>query len=221
MALRQLALAAATALGVGTAASLTSSPSVSHAAFFRGGSSSPAPAPVPAPANASGGARNIVIAVDHSNGSVNALDWAIQNHLRKEDKITLLHVESPTDLIAAPGVYAALSDVTLSKEALEKLKKEQEEKQAAADEKLRENLCGRCDTVKLACSLKVVRDADARERIVSEVETVNADALILGSRGMGPLNRLLLGSVSDYCVHHAPCPVIVVRSPASKQQQQQ
>ncbi|MEO0852877.1 MAG: universal stress protein [Cyanobacteria bacterium J06648_11] len=37
------------------------------------------------------------------------------------------------------------------------------------------------------------------------------DILAIGSRGLGTMERLLLGSVSDYVVHHAPCPVLVVR----------
>lgn len=39
-----------------------------------------------------------------------------------------------------------------------------------------------------------------------------ADLLVLGSRGHNPLTSLLLGSTSDYCAHHATCPVMIVRS---------
>ena len=39
-----------------------------------------------------------------------------------------------------------------------------------------------------------------------------ADLLVVGSRGHGAVIGALLGSVSQYCVHHAPCPVVVVRS---------
>jgi nucleotide-binding universal stress UspA family protein len=38
-----------------------------------------------------------------------------------------------------------------------------------------------------------------------------ADLLVVGKRGHGGFSGALLGSVSQYCVLHAPCPVLVVR----------
>lgn len=49
-------------------------------------------------------------------------------------------------------------------------------------------------------------------RIVETAETINADLIIIGSHGYKSWERLLLGSVSDSVVHHAPCSVMVVRS---------
>src|SRR4029079_16473444 len=55
------------------------------------------------------------------------------------------------------------------------------------------------------------------EVIVDEAEHWVADLIIMGSRGLGMWNRLLLGSVSNAVVHHAKCSVEVVRTPQQKQ----
>ena len=41
---------------------------------------------------------------------------------------------------------------------------------------------------------------------------LGADLLVVGARGHGQFHRILLGSVCDYVVHHAPCGVMVVKS---------
>ncbi len=46
--------------------------------------------------------------------------------------------------------------------------------------------------------------------LVAEAEAVDADLLVVGSRGLGGLRELLLGSVSHACCQHARCPVLVV-----------
>jgi nucleotide-binding universal stress UspA family protein len=47
--------------------------------------------------------------------------------------------------------------------------------------------------------------------IVALAEELGADLIVMGSRGLGGVRRVLVGSVSDSVVRHAHCPVLVVR----------
>ena len=56
-----------------------------------------------------------------------------------------------------------------------------------------------------------VVDGDAREEIVRMAEEWPAELVVVGARGLTPIKRALLGSVSTTVVRHAHCPVLVVR----------
>jgi nucleotide-binding universal stress UspA family protein len=47
--------------------------------------------------------------------------------------------------------------------------------------------------------------------IVELADKLSAGLIVVGSRGLGPLRRVLMGSVSDSVVRHAHCPVLMVR----------
>lgn len=51
------------------------------------------------------------------------------------------------------------------------------------------------------------------ETICNVAHSWNADLIIMGRRGRTGLSELILGSVSNYVLHHAPCSVVTVQSP--------
>jgi nucleotide-binding universal stress UspA family protein len=55
----------------------------------------------------------------------------------------------------------------------------------------------------------VVREGAPTGVLLEEAQ--DAELLVVGSRGLGGFRGLLLGSVSQQCAHHAPCPVVIVR----------
>jgi nucleotide-binding universal stress UspA family protein len=56
-----------------------------------------------------------------------------------------------------------------------------------------------------------LRMGDPNKEILRTAEGLDVGVIVIGSRGQGAVSRLLLGSVSDYVVRHAHCPVFVVR----------
>jgi nucleotide-binding universal stress UspA family protein len=54
-------------------------------------------------------------------------------------------------------------------------------------------------------------EGDAAESIIRVAMTHNSDVIVMGSRGLGRLSGLILGSTSQKVVAHAPCPVLIVR----------
>ncbi|MDH3240966.1 MAG: universal stress protein [Alphaproteobacteria bacterium] len=51
----------------------------------------------------------------------------------------------------------------------------------------------------------------AAERIIEEAEHAKADLIVLGSRGLGEVGGLVLGSVSHKVIQHATCPCLTVK----------
>lgn len=57
----------------------------------------------------------------------------------------------------------------------------------------------------------IIELGDAGSTICEVAGRTGADVIVVGSHGHGWLQRALIGSVSTHVLHHAPCPVLVVR----------
>jgi len=76
-------------------------------------------------------------------------------------------------------------------------------------------------TEAIASTCMIDTDVEVRPRVVEGragpvlVEAAEgADLLVVGNRGHGGLAEALLGSVGQFCVHNAPCPVVIMRGKA-------
>jgi len=58
----------------------------------------------------------------------------------------------------------------------------------------------------------LVWEGEPGPAIIEAAEAENADILVVGTRGRSRVERMVLGSVSDHVVRHAPCPVMIVRA---------
>ncbi|XP_076890151.1 universal stress protein A-like protein [Bidens hawaiensis] len=160
----------------------------------------------------------VLVAIDESEGGLYALKWALENLFFNHETatpgaegspvITVVHVQPHfqpphTAIPVGPVIFATPA-------VMDSVKKAQEE--SASEVVSRATKL--CEQHMIKPEMMVIR-GNPKEMIVEAVEDMNADILVVGSRGLGQIKRAFLGSVSDYCVHHAKCPVLIVRPPKS------
>jgi nucleotide-binding universal stress UspA family protein len=75
------------------------------------------------------------------------------------------------------------------------------------------HLAAASEALGIAGAELVVVDGEPGEALCELARERDASAMVLGSRGRGGIKRALMGSVSDFVVRNAPCPVIVTRPP--------
>jgi nucleotide-binding universal stress UspA family protein len=163
--------------------------------------------------------RKIAIAVDLSDESAFAVKWAVENYLRPSDHVILLHVRPTYVLYGADWGCSAIPQnpdsgcATESESQQRKLEDEFENFTTTKANSMAQPLV----QAQIPFKIHIVKDHDMKERLCLEVERLGLSAVIMGSRGFGASSKrstkARLGSVSDYCVHHCICPVVVVRYP--------
>ncbi|KAJ8622358.1 hypothetical protein MRB53_030887 [Persea americana] len=162
--------------------------------------------------------RKIAIAVDLSDESAYAVRWAVHNYLRPGDSVILLHVSPTSVLYGADWGSVHLSDSTSPDDSEESHQKREDDFAAFTAAKAA-FLAQPLADAGVPFKIHIIKDHDMKERLCLEVERLGLSAVIMGSRGVGAVRRAAkgrLGSVSDYCVHHCVCPVVVVRYPDEK-----
>ncbi|MBW1608900.1 MAG: universal stress protein [Deltaproteobacteria bacterium] len=85
-----------------------------------------------------------------------------------------------------------------------------EEELSKNTRKLLETVKRRIEKENIACETLVRIDDQPHEPIVQEARKRNVDLIVIGTRGVTGLKRVLMGSVAQKVIGHAPCPVMVV-----------
>uniref|UniRef100_A0A0R3TJ42 Usp domain-containing protein n=1 Tax=Rodentolepis nana TaxID=102285 RepID=A0A0R3TJ42_RODNA len=67
-----------------------------------------------------------------------------------------------------------------------------------------------CQARKIDCEYVVVTDKKPGDGIVCIVNEMNIQLIVMGSRGLSASRRTILGSVSDYVLHHAQIPICII-----------
>jgi nucleotide-binding universal stress UspA family protein len=139
----------------------------------------------------------IVVGVDGSAGSVEALRWAVDEARRRGDTVEAVAVWH-YPVLAADALSGTAMPVDV--ETLARIARD------GLEEALARAVPGEAER---AAVTRTVVEGSPGHVLVEAAE--GAVLLVVGSRGLGGFAGLLLGSVSNHCVHHAGCPVTVVR----------
>ena len=151
-------------------------------------------------------ANAIVVGVDGSEASLEALRWAADEARLRATSLRAVHAWSfiSAQPLGDPGMLAMPAG-----DLAGQLGAESDAARNALETALSDAL-GSDPDVELEQKLV---EGDAGDALVAESAT--ADLVVVGSHGRTGLKAALLGSVSRHVVSHAECPVVVVKSSAS------
>ena len=133
----------------------------------------------------------IVVGVDGSEPSERALDWAVTEATYRGAP---LHLVTTWMFPMAPGYAFTATVPEVHQAAREVCERAAEEVRRRAPQ-----LRVSTQTLQQTPGFALVAASDG------------ADLLVVGSRGLGGFEGLVMGSVSQYCARHASCSVVVVR----------
>jgi nucleotide-binding universal stress UspA family protein len=143
---------------------------------------------------------SVVVGVDGSPGSSEALHWAITEARFRNVPLRAVHAWT----YAGP-LIPSLVGYPYSAESFDSTV---DDRRQAAEEMLGRATSELAETRGIEIE-RVIAEGSAARVLIEAVEA--NDLLVVGSRGHGGFTSLLLGSVSQQCAQHAPCPVVIVR----------
>ena len=147
--------------------------------------------------------RKILVGVDGSESALKAVALAAALSEAHDAQLVFVHVVQ----------LSAIADQVLKISATEHLK----EKPKGIMEKLSQNVLDRARKHALQAGASEARittvttDGNQARRLIQEAKRRKADLIVLGSRGRGRMEGLLLGSVSQKIAALAPCPCLIAR----------
>ncbi|MCA1782170.1 MAG: universal stress protein [Intrasporangiaceae bacterium] len=133
----------------------------------------------------------IVVGIDGSDRARRALTWALGEAQLRQANLDVVHAVSEPLPFADPVIFAPIPVDDLRAEGLKVI-----------DQALTGLDDGRVEIERIAA-------VGGAARILCEA-AMGADLLVVSSRGLGGFRGLLVGSVTQQVVSHAPCPVVVV-----------
>ena len=159
--------------------------------------------------------NRILVSIDGSPLSFKALDFAMGLGKACGSEIIVLHVAVPFDLSKLHSYELEKLDDDIADRVKKKAAAKEE---LTAHEKAKAG-AGALETAKKQATeagyktieFKEVVDTEPAKTIIKQAAILMADAIVMGTSGLGLLSSALLGSVSNNVVTNAQCPVIIVK----------
>jgi nucleotide-binding universal stress UspA family protein len=147
--------------------------------------------------------KNILVAVDGSDNSERALDFALDLANRYSAHLTILNVSESPAMGAVPLEPTSVSgdSMVLFSKDLRVLHENILSKSVTHAKELN-------PTVSVSSKL---REGDPASEIVAEAEEFEFDLVVVGHRGESRVKEIFLGNISEKVSHLALCPVVIVR----------
>jgi nucleotide-binding universal stress UspA family protein len=145
-----------------------------------------------------------VIGIDGSEGSRHAVDFVAGLDVPRGGRVTLVAVVEPLHPPTLPLMPAAVRQVLMGEAAAEN---------AQLVAKAKRQLAAAAGTLQRAgwTAQRIVREGRPLADLLNVTGATGAHVLVVGARGVGGIERLLLGSVAEGAITHSPVPVLVVR----------
>lgn len=148
--------------------------------------------------------KKILAAIDGSEHSTHALNYALDLAEKYKAEITLLTVMEPTIL---PGPVFINEPTMLSPSQFEYQKNIQTQHEKMLEETFKK-ISKQNPKLKIKKQSRTGRPAD---QIIDIANKEKFDLIVVGSRGRGKIKEFFLGSVSDRVADGAKCPVLIVK----------
>ena len=147
--------------------------------------------------------NRIVAAVDGSIPALQAVAFAADLAARYEAELVLVMVAQPLSVVMSPELEAYAREEHIDTPLSGLISAHVDTVLAGARLEAEAKGAGRISVQSPA--------GDPAEEIIALAKDQKADLIVMGTRGHGRLAGLLLGSVAQKVLAHAPCPVLVVR----------
>ncbi|GAP94478.1 universal stress protein [Leptolyngbya sp. NIES-2104] len=155
--------------------------------------------------------QRILVALDRAETNQSVFEKAIELAKTNQAKVMLLHAISPIDEGISTPMYPMVDSLyPIQHEAFMRSSAQLFSQAETAGLDMLRAKDARALTSGVCCEF-TQHVGDPGDIICTIAKTWNADLVVMGRRGRSGLSEFLLGSVSNYVMHHAPCSVLIVQ----------